>query len=85
MRLFVLLLMLGVVGFSYDSVSYFKESPDNKLLCHLGQYSFMMVSQKNAVLEEIHGHMFFKIKDENIYLLNNACQALKDNNKGIIF
>jgi hypothetical protein len=68
-----------------DSVEYFKKSKDNELLCHVGQYSFKMVSQKNAKIVEIHGHTFFKLNDENIYFLSNACQAIKEKKAGIIF
>ena len=85
MRLFILFLLLITATYAMDSVSYFKKSPDNKLLCHLGQYSFKMISQKNAVVENMHGHLFFKLKNENLYFLNNACQSLQDKKEGIIF
>ena len=85
MRLFILFFLLVTASYATNSVPYFKKSPDNQLLCHVGQYSFKMVSQKNAVIEDIHGHIFFKLNDENLYFLNNACQPLKDKKEGIIF
>ena len=85
MRSFILIFLLITAVAATDSVSYFNKSSDNQLLCHVGQYSFKMVSQKNAVIQEIHGHTFFKLKDENMYFLNNACQPLKDKKDGIIF
>jgi len=85
MRLFILFFLLITASYATNSVSYFKKSPDNQLLCHVGQYSFKMVSQKNAVIVDMHGHIFFKLNDENMYFLNNACQPLKDKKEGIIF
>ena len=85
MRLFILLFMLVTVGFSCDSISYFTKSPDNELLCHLGQYSFKIVSQKNSAIVDIHGHKFFKLKDENLYFLNNTCEPIEDGKKAIVF
>ena len=85
MRSLILFFTLMSAVYATGSVTYFKESPKNELLCHIGQYSFKMVSQKNAILVEIHGHTFFKLNDENIYFLNNACQPLKDKKVGIIF
>jgi len=76
MRFYILLFILATSGFSSDTVKFFQESPENRLLCHLGTHSFKMISQKNSVIEEIHGHMFFKLKDENLYFMNNACQML---------
>lgn len=77
--------MLVAVGFSSDSILYFKKSPNNELLCHLGQYSFKIVSQKNSVIVDMHEHKFFKLKDENLYFLNNACQPIGNGKKAIIF
>ena len=84
MRLFLVLFLLTTYVFGLDSVSYFKKSEDNKLLCHIGQYSFKLVTHKNAKVEDIHGHEFFKLTDENLYFLSNACQPLSDK-EGIIF
>ena len=85
MRLFILFFLMITSANATGSVAYFNKSPDNQLLCHVGQSSFKMVSQKNAVIKEIHGHTFFKLNDENMYFLNNACQPLKDKKEGIIF
>jgi hypothetical protein len=84
MRLFLLFILLTTYGFAKDSVSYFKESEKHMLLCHVGQYSFKMVSHKNAVIENIHGHVYFKLIDENLYFLSNACQPLSKK-EGILF
>jgi len=66
-------------------MAYFEESPKNQLLCHVGQHSFKMVSQKNAKIVKIHNHFYFKLNDENLYLLNNACQTFVAKKVGIIF
>jgi len=84
MRYFIILILATTV-FATDSVSFFKGSPQNQLLCHLGQYSFKIVSQKNAVLKKLGGHEFFKLKNENLYFLNNTCQPINDEKKAIIF
>lgn len=85
MRVLIIISLFLTSIYAFDSVSYFKKSPDNKLLCHVGQYSFKMVSQKNATLEKIHEHIYFKLNDENLYFLNNACQTFKANKEGVIF
>lgn len=85
MRLFILFFLLATASYATNSVLYFKKSPDNQLLCHVGQYSFKIVSQKNAAIVDMRGHLFFKLNDENMYFLNNACQPLKDKKEGIIF
>ena len=85
MRFFIMFFLLVTIVNATDSVSFFKKSSENELLCHVGQYSFKMVSQKNATVEVIHGHRFFKLNDENMYFLNNACRPLKDKKEGIIF
>ena len=69
MRIFIIFSLLMISVHAFDEVSYFEKSPDNQLLCHIGQYSFKMISQKN----------------ENLYLLNNACQTFKAEKVGIIF
>jgi len=84
MRLFLLFCLLATYVFALDSVSYFKESKEHKLLCHVGQHSFKMISHENAVIENIHGHVFFKLIDENLYFLSNACQPLSKK-EGIVF
>ena len=78
MRIIILLLLFTNLIYGDDSIEYFKESSKNQLLCHVGQYSFKMVSQKNAEVESIHGHQYFKLKSENLYFLTNACQAVKE-------
>ena len=85
MRILIIFSLLLTSIHAFDAISYFKESAENKLLCHVGQYSFKMVSQRNAKIEKIHEHMYFKLNDENLYFLNNACQTFKANKKGIIF
>ncbi|WP_373070766.1 hypothetical protein [Sulfurimonas sp.] len=84
MRVLLLILSLSVYMFADDAVSYFKESDKNELLCHVGQHSFKMISHKNATIEHINGHYYFKLIDENFYFLSNACQPLSKK-QGIIF
>jgi len=85
MRFIIILFLWITTIYAFDSVTYFKVSPENKLLCHVGQYSFKMVSQKNATLEIIHDHQYFKLNDENLYFLKNACQTFKVNQQGVVF
>jgi len=85
MRIFMIFLLLLTSIHAFDAIAYFKESPKNKLLCHIGQHSFKMVSQENAKIEKIHGHIYFKLNNENLYLLNNACQTFKAKKVGVIF
>lgn len=85
MRIFIIFSLLMISVHAFDEVSYFEKSPDNQLLCHIGQYSFKMISQKNAKIVKIHEHIYFKLKNENLYLLNNACQTFKAEKVGIIF
>lgn len=84
MRKLLLILSLISTIFAEDSVSYFKESNENMLLCHVGQHSFKLITHKNATIEYLNGHNYFKLKDENLYFLSNACQPLNKKN-GIIF
>jgi len=85
MRFLILSLLLVLSTYANESVSYFKKSPDNKLLCHVGQSSFKMVSQKNAIIEEFHGGYFFKLINENFYFPANSCQPLVNKKEAIIF
>lgn len=85
MRIFLLSFILVNLTYAMDSVEFFNKSEKNELLCHVGQYSFKMVSQKNADIMKIHNHIFFKLKDENLYFLSNACQPIEDKKTGIIF
>jgi len=85
MRFLIIFFLWFSTANAFDTVSYFKESSDNKLLCHLGQYSFKMISQKNARLEKVHEHMYFKLKDENLYFISNSCQTFKVKKEGVIF
>ncbi|RLA79259.1 MAG: hypothetical protein DRG78_13300 [Epsilonproteobacteria bacterium] len=85
MRFIIIFFLWFTTIYAFDAVSYFKESADNKLLCHVGQYSFKMVSQKNAKIEKIHEHKYFKLNDENLFFLENACQTFKVKKEGVIF
>jgi len=83
MRVLILFFFLMTSIFANDTVMFFNKSSDNRLLCHLGQYSFMMVSQKNSVIAEIDGHIYFNMKKKNLYFLSNACQIVKDSKNKI--
>ena len=85
MRILIIFLLLFTTIYAFDAVSYFKESPKNKLLCHVGQHSFKMVSQENAKIEKIHEHIYFKLNDENLYFISNACQTFNADKVGVIF
>jgi len=78
MRVSILFFVLLTSAFSNDPVAFFNKSSKNKLLCHLGQYSFMIVSQKNSVITRIDRHIYFNMKSENLYFLSNTCQIVKN-------
>jgi len=78
MRILILFFALIAFVFASDPVTFFKQSSKNKLLCHLGQYSFMIVSQKNSVITRIDRHIYFNMKSENLYFLSNTCQIVKN-------
>jgi hypothetical protein len=84
MRLLLLSFLLLSSSYANDSVDFFNKDKNNKVLCHIGQYSYKVLSQENAKIIKIHGRDFFKMKDENMYFLNNSCQAIKDRD-GIVF
>jgi hypothetical protein len=84
MRLLLLSLFLISSTYASDAVEFFQKDKKNKILCHIGQYSYKVLSQKNAKVVKIHGRSFFKLKGENLYFLNNSCQAIKDRD-GIVF
>ena len=84
MRLSILFLLLTTASFALDPTLYFNKSKENRLLCHIGQYSFKVISQKNAQIIKMHNHVFFKLSDENLYFLSNACQPLQEK-EGVIF
>jgi len=84
MKLLLLSFLLITTSYATDAVDFFNKKEDNKILCHIGQYSYKVLSQKNAKIVKIHNRNFFKMKNENLYFLNNSCQAIKDRD-GIVF
>ena len=84
MRLLLLSFLLISTTYASDAVDFFKKDTNNKVLCHVGQYSYKVLSQKNASIIKIHDRKFFKMNDENLYFLNNSCQSIKDRD-GIVF
>ena len=84
MKLLLLSFLLLTSSYATVAVDFFEKNKENQILCHIGQYSYKILSQKNASVVKIHGKEFFKINDENLYFLNNSCQAIK-NRDGIVF
>lgn len=84
MRLILLCLLIITSSYATDAVDFFEKDKNNKILCHVGQYSYKVLSQENAKIVKIHDKFFFKLKDENLYFLNNSCQAVKSRD-GIVF
>ena len=84
MKSLLLSLLLLSSSYATDAVDFFQKDKDNKILCHIGQYSYKILTQKNAKIVKIHNREFFKMKDENLYFLNNSCQSIK-NRDGIVF
>ncbi len=85
MHYFLLTILFVSSIFANDAAKYFKKSTDNKIFCHIGQYSYKMLSQNEAKIININGHNYFKMKDENLYFLSNSCQPLKDSKELIGF
>ena len=84
MKSLLLSFLLLTSSYASDAVEFFQKNKNNKILCHIGQYSYKVLSQKNANIIKIHDRKFFKMKNENLYFLNNSCQAIKDRD-GIVF
>ena len=84
MRLLLLSFLLITSSYATDAVDFFQKDKENQILCHIGQYSYKVLTQKNAEVVKIHGKEFFKMKDESLYFLNNSCQAIKGRD-GIVF
>ncbi len=85
MRFIFLVCFLSFALFANDTVAFFNKAPDNRALCRVGQYSYKVVSQKNAVIVTMHGHDYFKIKDENLYFLTTGCEPLDGQKPHVIF
>lgn len=66
-------------------VTYFNESDSNQLLCRVSEFAYRMVTQKNATVVQLHGHTFFKLKNENLYLKETGCTPLTGKKEVIIF
>ncbi len=85
MRYILITFILITSVFANDTMEYFKESKDNKVFCHMGQYSYKMLTQGEATLVLVNEHWYFKIKGKNLYFLSNSCQPLKDSREFIGF
>ncbi len=76
MRYILIILIFVTSIFASEAAEYFLKSENNKVFCHIGQYSYKMLTQKDAILANINGHDYFKMKDRNLYFLSNSCQPL---------
>jgi hypothetical protein len=85
MRCFAIAAVMAINLFGMDAVKFFNMSPTNELLCKVTQYSYKIVSQKNAELSTMHGHEFFRLKSENLYILKTGCHALDGKKEAIVF
>jgi len=85
MRYAVLIFLLGWNLWANEATAFFAESPENQVLCKVSQYAYKVVTHKNAELVELHGHDFFKLKDENLYILKAGCYPLDNRHEAIIF
>ncbi|RLA76753.1 MAG: hypothetical protein DRG78_18490 [Epsilonproteobacteria bacterium] len=77
MRYILIILIFVSSIIANDSIVYFKENKENKVFCHIGQYSYKMLTQNEANIVHVNGHDYFKMKNENLYFLSNSCQPLK--------
>ena len=84
MKLLLLSFLLISTTYASDAIDFFKKNKENQVLCHVGQYSYKILTQKNSSIVNIHDRKFFKMNNENLYFLNNSCQAIK-NRDGIVF
>ena len=86
MRFLLGCMMLSVVLWAGEHpVTFFQESKSNQLLCRQSDFAYRMVSQSNATVVELHGHTFFKLKKENLYLKETGCVPLTGKKEVIIF
>jgi len=84
MKLLLLSFLLLTSSYATDAVDFFQKNKNNQILCHIGQYSYKVLTQKNAKVVKIHDKEFFKMNNENLYFLNNSCQSIKKRD-GIVF
>ena len=68
-----------------ESAAYFQAAPENKVLCKVSESAYKLVSQKNAVIVQLRGHDYFKLKDENLYISQVGCFPLDGKHEAIIF
>ncbi len=85
MRLIIMSLLFTMGLWANESLVFFNENPDNKVLCKISQYAYKVISQKNAEVVHLHGHDFFKIKDENYYIAKTGCYPLDGKRELLIF
>ena len=85
MRILLLLSLLTLSAMADETIEFFKKDLENKVLCHVGQYTYKVLSQKNAKLIKIHAHFYFKLNNENNYFLTTGCQKISTKKEGIIF
>ena len=78
MRYFLLSLIFISSIFADSATEYFQKSKENKVFCHMGQYSYKMLTQNEAKIVHVNGHDYFKMKDDNLYFLSNSCVPLRN-------
>lgn len=66
-------------------IRFFNESKANRIMCRETEYTYILLSQKNAEPVELKGHTFFKLKGKNRYISITGCQPLTDEKEAIIF
>jgi hypothetical protein len=86
MRLIVgCIAMTGVLLASENPTTFFQKSEANQLLCRESEYVYRLISQKNAKAVTLHGHRFFKLQGENLYLIATGCTPLTGKKEAIVF
>ncbi len=82
---FCLFLTTWLTASEQHAITFFQESKDHRLLCREAEFSYRVISQKNAELIRIEDDAFFHLKKEDIYLTATGCMPLTGKKEAIVF
>jgi hypothetical protein len=79
------LVLIASLCASEHAVTFFLESEQNQLLCREAEFSYRVISQKNAEVVTLEGHHFFRLIKEDRYLTATGCSPLTGKREAIVF
>ncbi|MCF6310675.1 MAG: hypothetical protein L3J19_09455 [Sulfurimonas sp.] len=86
MKFLTLIFILGATLFATQAnVNFYNASKKNQLLCKFTATSYKEINQTNSSVKKVNQTIFFKIKDENLYINSNSCHPIKKDATPIIF